>query len=89
MTQAFSCGHPRTDENSNSENRCKICGRARRRAYRRSDSPWFDNKHERSDEQLTEEMERSSRLFLRTLYQQHPYVFEAAKRSGRLAVVPK
>lgn len=84
----FVCGHPRVPRNmitSDSSPRCRTCKNDRQR-QRYLDNLGFVGPV--SEEHYPASMEMCSRAFLRALYREHPYVFEAALRTGRQAVRP-
>lgn len=94
MADVFAtCGHPRSPENLVADRRdgrnrvrCRTCRNrsqsARREVHGRNPV------RSAGEDRYPEEMERASQGLLRALYREHPYVFDAAARSGRLAVYP-
>lgn len=81
----FPCGHPIRNTNlvlaGSGKFRCKTCKnrktRERRAQERDVEFGGFENN-----------MEYASYNLLRAIHRSHPYVFDAAERSGRMAVRP-
>lgn len=90
-TETFACGHEAAGGNlmpdGRGGHRCRECHRARcRESWHRHR---VDRRPPREDFELhEEEMQRSSNRLLQAMYRAHPYVFDAAERSGRQAVRP-
>lgn len=77
----FPCGHARRSDNLTSAGRCRSC---KNRMVR--DRYWRERGQQLAVPQTT--IEDGSYALLRALFREHPYVFDAAERSGRLVQRP-
>lgn len=102
MGERFGCGHPHEGNTVGiREKRCGICARARLARHRERIADQRPEVHNTTDYTIYRDAEPidvddrdaegialGTRTLLRALFREHPYVFEAAARTGRMAVRP-